>query len=475
MAPAQKVARAGRGFRYDARAPTTVCLVMPPTAALPDAADPLLSFEDTSAAPLRDEGVPPWQVLVVDDDDDVHIATELALRDVAIEGRPLQFLHAHSAAAALTLVAAHDDIAVVLLDVVMETPDAGLWLVRQIREGLGRSGLRIVLRTGQPGYAPEIETLRAFDINDYRTKSELTRVRLFSSLTAAVRAYAQLSDLTRQRDELRQLNAALREARAAERVEAERRLQAEAELRHARASVDACVEQRTHELQQVVKELDTFNGMVSHDLRGPLHGLAGLSQMIQAELGRADPADIQRWLALMQQQTHHLAALVDELLTLARVSKDGLQRSPTALGEVVQQALQTLAIDGEPGRLGAVTVGVMPELACDPVLLRQVFVNLLSNALKFTRDAATPMIMVQAERRGGDWQVTVRDNGAGFDPRRATDLFRPFSRLHETRYEGSGIGLTIVQRIVERHGGRIWAEGHPGAGASFHFTLPTAV
>ncbi len=445
---------------------------MPSTAALPDDADPLLSFEDTSAAPLRAPGAPPWQVLIVDDDDDVHIATELALRDVTIEGRALHFLHAHSAAAALALVAGHEDIAVVLLDVVMETPDAGLWLVRQIREGLGRSGLRIVLRTGQPGYAPEIETLRAYDINDYRTKSELNRVRLFSSLTAAIRAYAQLRDLRQQRDELAQLASALGEARAAERHEAGRRLQAEVALRLARESVDTCVEQRTRELQQAVKELDTFNGMVSHDLRGPLHGLAGLSQLIESELEHGDPAQIRRWLGLMQQQTRHLAELVDELMSLARVSKDGLQRSPTALGAVVQQALQTLAIDGRSERLAAVTVGALPELPCDAVLMRQVFVNLLSNALKFTRDTAAPMIVVQAERRHGDWRLTVRDNGVGFDPQRAADLFRPFSRLHEARFEGSGIGLTIVQRIVERHGGRIWAEGRPGAGASFHFTLP---
>jgi signal transduction histidine kinase len=119
-------------------------------------------------------------------------------------------------------------------------------------------------------------------------------------------------------------------------------------------------------------------------------------------------------------------------------------------------------------------VGALPALDCDAVLLRQVFVNLLANALKFTRDAATPTIVVQAEHRGGGWTVTVQDNGVGFDPQRAADLFRPFSRLHGARFEGSGIGLTIVQRIVERHGGRVWAEGRPGAGASFHFTLPAA-
>ncbi len=140
-----------------------------------------------------------WKVLVVDDDDDVHHATELAMRDVIVEGRHIRFLHATSAAAAHALLAAHADIAVALLDVVMETPDAGLRLVQQARGELGRDALRIILRTGQPGYAPELETVRSCDINDYRTKSELTRVRLFTSLTAAIRSYRQIVALQQTR------------------------------------------------------------------------------------------------------------------------------------------------------------------------------------------------------------------------------------------------------------------------------------
>ncbi|HSW06418.1 MAG TPA: EAL domain-containing protein [Aquabacterium sp.] len=156
-------------------------------------------LDDDGLSPEPAAGGPRWKLLIVDDDEDVHQATELALRGISIEGRPLQLLHAHSAAQAHALISADADIAVLLLDVVMESPDAGLRLVRQVREDLGRRALRVVLRTGQPGYAPEIETIRSHDINDYRTKSELTRVRLYTSLTAAIRSYRQILALEQTR------------------------------------------------------------------------------------------------------------------------------------------------------------------------------------------------------------------------------------------------------------------------------------
>ncbi|MBB5203225.1 diguanylate cyclase (GGDEF)-like protein [Inhella inkyongensis] len=137
----------------------------------------------------------PWRVLIVDDDSDVHKATELAMQGLVIEGRKLTFLHADSAAQARELLGREGDLAVALLDVVMESEDAGLQLVRHIRANAGLDALRIVLRTGQPGYAPEIETVRALDINDYKTKSELTRTRLYTVLTAAIRSYKQICEL----------------------------------------------------------------------------------------------------------------------------------------------------------------------------------------------------------------------------------------------------------------------------------------
>ena len=134
----------------------------------------------------------PWHVLIVDDDPEVHNATVFALQDIRIDGRRLRFLHAHSAEEALGIVLSDDDIAVVILDVVMEHESAGLDLVRKIRHDLGRSEMRIILRTGQPGYAPEMRVIREYDINDYKTKSELTRVRLLTTLTTAVRSYDHL-------------------------------------------------------------------------------------------------------------------------------------------------------------------------------------------------------------------------------------------------------------------------------------------
>jgi diguanylate cyclase (GGDEF)-like protein len=173
---------------------------MPPAGPFPPAAEPfieMLDDDDSSGAPVVADRR--WKLLIVDDDDDVHHATELALRGVLIEGRPLQLLHARSAAQAHALSVAQPDIAVLLLDVVMESPDAGLRLVRRLREELGRRALRVVLRTGQPGYAPEMETIRSHDINDYKTKSELTRVRLYTSLTAAIRSYRQILALEQTR------------------------------------------------------------------------------------------------------------------------------------------------------------------------------------------------------------------------------------------------------------------------------------
>ena len=166
--------------------------------------DDLLQFLDDHEHAVLDDLPPrkPWRVLIVDDDTDVHKATELAMQGLQVEGQPLAFLHAKSAAEARALLRQEPDIAVVLLDVVMESDDAGLQLVRHIREELRLRAVRIVLRTGQPGYAPEIETVQAYDINDYKTKSELTRTRLYTVLTAAIRSYRQIRALEANRQGL---------------------------------------------------------------------------------------------------------------------------------------------------------------------------------------------------------------------------------------------------------------------------------
>jgi diguanylate cyclase (GGDEF)-like protein len=163
----------------------------PPGAAQDD--DLVFADETPAAAPVQGDGA--WRVLIVDDDADVHSTTTFALGALEMHGRPLEFLHAYSAAEAIDVLARERDIAVILLDVVMEQADAGLHLVRHVRDTLGRHDVRIILRTGQPGYAPEMDAIRGYDINDYRTKSELTRTKLYTSVAAAIRAYEQIHAL----------------------------------------------------------------------------------------------------------------------------------------------------------------------------------------------------------------------------------------------------------------------------------------
>ncbi len=154
-----------------------------------------LVFLDEAPADAARICTPVWRVMIVDDDQDVHATTTFALRNLEMQHRPLEFVHAYSAAQARAMLATEEDLAVILLDVVMEQPDAGLHLVRHIREELGLREVRIILRTGQPGYAPELDAIRDYDINDYRTKSELTRSKLYAALTAAVRSYEQIRAL----------------------------------------------------------------------------------------------------------------------------------------------------------------------------------------------------------------------------------------------------------------------------------------
>ncbi len=431
-----------------------------------------LSFIDEESP--QSDNLEAWRVLIVDDDEDVHRATELALHQAIIEGRPLTFLHAYSADEAFQILAADPSISTLLLDVVMETPDAGLRLVHVLREELGRKELRIILRTGQPGYAPELETVRNYEINDYCTKAEMTNIRLFTSLMTAIRSYRLITDLQRERDELKCVNESLVSMRAAERLQAERLLSTEQALRLANETMEQCVIQRTRELSEAVGELESFNRMVSHDLRSPLAGIAGISGLIQGELDRGDMTRVRSWLEMLESQTMRLMKLVNDLLNLSRMSKGTLTTALKPMNKVLDEALAVLSLSVPAERLSAIAVTSLPVLRVDEGLMQQVFVNLLGNALKFTRDVERPDIQVEAHREADGWVISVNDNGTGFDSQRSAELFTPFGRLHGREFEGSGIGLTIVRRIVEWHGGRVWARNRPEGGAKFSFLLPTA-
>jgi len=220
------------------------------------------------------------------------------------------------------------------------------------------------------------------------------------------------------------------------------------------------------------EELTAFNHSVSHDLRAPLRAVDGLSELLLSNFSAHLPAEAQRFLATMNLSVKRMQQLVDDLLRFSNLGTQALHSKRVDMTTIVHSVLNDLHHERQ-SREVEVRIGELPRTEGDPALLRQALANLLSNAYKFTRHQERPVIEVGAQTEAdGTPTYFVRDNGAGFDMTRAQRLFGVFQRLHRSdEFEGTGVGLSIVQRIVDRHHGRIWAEAAVGRGATFYFTL----
>lgn len=226
-----------------------------------------------------------------------------------------------------------------------------------------------------------------------------------------------------------------------------------------------------HELAVANEELAAFSYSVSHDLRAPLRAIGGFSEILLDDHADELHGEAAELLGRIVRNVGTMQQLVDDLLSLSRAGNQELTSIPVDMTALVSAVVADLQ-QAEPGRPTGVTVEPLDGASGDPALLRQVWVNLLSNAVKFTRDISTPEIRVSSEPSDREVAYHVHDNGAGFDMAYVENLFGAFQRLHGAEFPGTGIGLAIVKRIVTRHGGRVWAEGEPGHGASFSFTLP---
>ena len=230
--------------------------------------------------------------------------------------------------------------------------------------------------------------------------------------------------------------------------------------------------QRTRELEVANDELEAYAASVSHDLRAPLRGIDGLAQLLGERLAQVATRETQDLLAMIGTSSRRAQRLVDDLLRLSRIGRQPLQRVVVDLALLAREVAAELAAGAGRDPASIVVDGHLGTAAVDLPLLRQVFVNLLGNALKYTREVPRACIEVHREDSDGERVYVVSDNGPGFDMSQAGRLFMPFERLQGTQqHEGNGMGLSIVQRIVLRHGGRVWAHAAPGRGASFCFTL----
>jgi light-regulated signal transduction histidine kinase (bacteriophytochrome) len=246
----------------------------------------------------------------------------------------------------------------------------------------------------------------------------------------------------------------------------------EEEMRRFNQQLERRVQERTEALLEANKELESFSYSVSHDLRAPLRHIMGFARLLESRSAAVLDDTSRRHLKTIADSARQGGRLVDDLLEFSRMGRAELRKGAVSLSEALAEVRRELAPETE-GRKVRWQVEALPEVRADPALLRMVLKNLLSNALKYSRTREESVIEVWAREGEGEVEVVVRDNGVGFEMQYVDKLFGVFQRLHRSeQFEGTGIGLANVRRIVSRHGGRTWAESVLGEGATFHFTLP---
>jgi two-component system sensor kinase len=228
----------------------------------------------------------------------------------------------------------------------------------------------------------------------------------------------------------------------------------------------------TQRLAETNKELEAFAYSVSHDLRAPLRAINGFSQMLVEDYGDKLEPEGQRQLDIIQESGRNMGQLIDDLLTFSRLGRKGITVSHIDMNVVAKEIFEQLQL-AEGERSVQLKLNALPSASGDLAMIRAVFSNLLSNALKYTQPVDTAVIEIAGRTDGEEVIYSVKDNGVGFDMKYADKLFRVFQRLHGSEeFEGTGIGLALVQRIITRHGGRVWGEGKENEGATFYFSLP---
>lgn len=448
---------------------------------MPDAPIFVIEDEGVDLGEQSSDSSPAWTILIVDDDPEVHEATILACGSFQFEQRPLELLSAYSGAEAQVVLQERKDIALLLLDVVMETSQAGLDLVRYIRQDLNNQLTRIILRTGQPGEAPELSVIMDFDINDYRLKVDLTRQRLLTTVITTLRSYRDLVALETNNRDLDNLYC--QQKVATQKIE---RQQQELIARNQALSLAKQQAEAANQAKSV------FLGNMSHELRTPLNAVLGYTQLLARE---PQLKTFTKELETINRCGKHLLALINDVLELSRIDSGQVMLTVETFN--FHELLKTLK---DIWTTKAQSKGLSYRLEWGPDLpryvrsdggkLRQVLMNLLSNAIKFTTEGHVTFRIHQTAVKPNEvftddpvsslspdyWlHFEVQDSGPGISSSELEHIFHPFIQGKQARSvvdEGTGLGLAISHQFVSLMGGDLTVDSTVAVGSHFQFSIP---
>ncbi|MBR8835003.1 MAG: hybrid sensor histidine kinase/response regulator [Stigonema ocellatum SAG 48.90 = DSM 106950] len=484
--------------------------------------DDVLVFEDNTDAIQLEEGTA-WKIMIVDDDPEVHQATTLALKNFTFEGKTLNFIFAHSGKEAKQLIESHPDTAFILLDVVMETNDAGLEVVKYIREELKNQFVRIILRTGQPGEAPEESVILNYDINDYQLKVELTRQKLVTIAIATLRSYRDLLVLEDNRKKLTELNAVLEQQKATLTQMLDKLQQTELQLvqREKMGAIGNMVAGVAHEINNPI-------GFISGNLQPAvdyIHDLFELLDLYQHKFPNAGPEieeeiaaidleylreDLPKLISSMGTGIQRIRNITTSLLTFSRADCD--RKVPFNIHSGIDSTILILKHrlkenKNRPEIKVVKDYGDLPDVECFPGQINQVFMNLLANAIDAfelgigdwglatgdwnwdpnqifkeflpqspipNHQSPIPTIRISTELNPPKTSVLIRiqDNGVGMSEEVKQKLFESLFTTKPVG-KGTGLGLAIARQIVvEKHQGTLEVYSELGHGSEFLITIP---